>query len=318
MRALPALMLFIVLAIPGLAAAQSPIRMIVPFAPGGASDTTARLVVPALASALGCIIVIENRPGAGGMLGAEAIARALPDGNTLGISNTSPHGIVPLAQEKPPYDSDRDFTHIVMVAETPTVLLVPAGSRFTAFADYLAAARAAPQGLTFASTGVGSLQHLQGELLGKLSGARLTHVPYRGTGPALQDLIGGQVDSLLTPLAGTTGAITGGQARVLAVSSAEAFAALPWVPTYAALGYPGLSATSWTGISGPRGLPPALVARINAETNRITTDPEVVRRLEAAGLYPPARPMDAAGFQQVVADFATAWEPVVKAAGIQP
>lgn len=313
-----ALLLILPLLLPGLAAAQSPIRLIVPFAPGGASDTTARLVVPALASALGRVIVIENRPGAGGMLGAEAIARAAPDGLTLGISNTSPHGIVPLAQTKPPYDSDRDFTHIVLVAETPTLLLVPAASRFHSMADYLRAAAGTPQGLTFASTGVGSLQHLQGELLARLAGARLTHVPYRGTGPALQDLLGGQLDSLLTPLAGTTGALAGAQVRALAVSSAEPFAALPGVPTYAALGYPQLSATSWTGISGPRGLPPALVGQINAATNRITADPEVVRRLEAAGLYPPARPLDAAGFQQVVADFATAWGPVVKAAGLQP
>ncbi|MBL6454910.1 tripartite tricarboxylate transporter substrate binding protein [Belnapia sp. T6] len=316
MRALLTLLLLVPLA----AAAQGgpPIRMIVPFAPGGASDTTARLVVPPLAAALGRVIVIENRPGAGGMLGAEAIARAAPDGTTLGISNTSPHGIVPLAQERPPYDSDRDFTHIVLVAETPTVLLVPAGSRFHGFADYLRAAESWRQGLSFASTGIGSLQHLQGELLARLTGARLIHVPYRGTGPALQDLVSGQVDSLLTPLAGTTGALAGGQARALAVSSAEPFAALPGVPTYAALGFPQLTATSWTGISGPRGLPPALVARINAEVNRITAAPDLARRLEAAGLYPPARPLDAAAYQRVVADFATVWGPVVKTAGIRP
>lgn len=313
-------LLTLLLLMPLAAAAQpaGPIRMIVPFAPGGASDSTARIVVPGLAAALRRVIVIENRPGAGGLLGAEAIARAAPDGATLGISNTSPHGIVPLAQEPPPYDADRDFTHVALVAETPTVLLVPAASRFHDFPTYLRAAESWRQGLSFASTGVGSLQHLQGELLARLTGARLTHVPYRGTGPALQDLVAGQVDSLLTPLAGTIGAIAGGQARALAVSSAEPFAALPGVPTYAALGYPQLTATSWTGISGPRGLPPALVARLNAEVNRLVAEPEVVQRLAAAGLYPPARPLDAAGYRRIVADFAAAWGPVVKAAGIKP
>jgi tripartite-type tricarboxylate transporter receptor subunit TctC len=316
MRAWLALLLLIPLG----AAAQpaGPIRMIVPFAPGGASDSTARIVVPGLAAALQRTIVIENRPGAGGLIGAEALARAVPDGGTLGISNTSPQGIVPLAQDPPPYDGVHDFTHVVLVAETPTVLLVPAASRFHDFPTYLRAAESWRQGLAFASTGVGSLQHLQGELLARLTGARLTHVPYRGTGPALQDLVAGQVDSLLTPLAGTVGAIAGGQARALAVSSAEPFAALPGVPTYAALGYPQLTATSWTGISGPRGLPPALVARINAEVNRLTAKPEVAQRLEAAGLYPPARPLDAAGYQRVVAEFAATWGPVVKAAGIKP
>ncbi len=316
MRALLTLLLLLPLA----AAAQpaGPIRMIVPFAPGGASDTTARLVVPGRAAALGRVIVIENRPGAGGLIGAEAIARAAPDGSILGISNTSPHGIVPLAQDPPPYDAVRDFTHVALVAETPTVLLVPAASRFHDFPTYLLAAQSWRRGLSFASTGIGSLQHLQGELLARLAGARLTHVPYRGTGPALQDLVAGQVDSRLTPLAGTTGAIAGGQARALAVSSAEPFAALPGVPTYAALGYPQLTATSWTGISGPRGLPPALVARINTEVNRLTATPEMARRLRAAGLTPPAQPMDAAGYQRIVADFTAAWGPVVRAAGIRP
>jgi tripartite-type tricarboxylate transporter receptor subunit TctC len=310
----------LLLLIPGLALAQAPpgpaMRMIVPFAPGGASDTTARIIAPPLAAALGRAIVIENRPGAGGMIGAELIARAPADGSVVGISNTSPHGIVPLAAAAPPYDSARDFAHVVLVAETPTVLLVPATSPHRSLAEFLAAARARPAGLTFASTGVGSLQHLQGEMMAGLSGARLTHVPYRGTGPALQDLIGGQVDSLLTPLAGTTGAIAGGQARALAVSSAEPFAALPGVPSYAALGFPGLTATSWTGISGPRGFPEALAARIHAEVTRIAAQPEVAARLEAAGLYPPAQPVSSAAFQALVAEFAATWAPVVKAANI--
>jgi tripartite-type tricarboxylate transporter receptor subunit TctC len=318
MRALLALFLLIPSLAPGVAAAQSgpAIRLIVPFAPGGASDVTARIVAPPLSAALGRGIIIENRPGAGGMLGAEAMARAAPDGNTLGISNTSPHGIVPLAAANPPYDSDRDFTHVAIVAETPTVLLVPAASPYRTLPDFLAAAKARAGGLSYASTGVGSLQHLQGHLLASVTGATLVHVPYRGTGPALQDLIAGTVDSLLTPLAGTTGAISGGQARVLVVSSTTPFGPLPGVATYASLGFPQLSATSWTGISGPRGLDPAFVARVNAEVARIVAMPETVTRLEAAGLYAPARALSAAEFQALVGDFARAWAPVVKAAGV--
>ncbi len=203
------------------------IRMTVPFALGGASDVTARIVAPPLSAALGQTIIIESRSGAGGMLGAEAMARATPDGSTLVISNTSPHGIFPLAAPNAPYDSDRDFTHLAMVAETPTVLLVPTASPVRTLAEFLDIARGRPQGQAFASTVVGSLQHLQGEMLGAVSGARLVHVPYRGIGPALQDLIGGGVDSLLTPLAGMIGAITGGQARAPAVSSLDTFLPLP-------------------------------------------------------------------------------------------
>ncbi len=310
-----AFLLFLFFALPA-AAQTGPLRMIVPFPPGGASDVTARLVAPGLSAALARPIVIENRPGAGGLLGAEAIARAAPDGNTIGISNTSPHGIAPLAAASPPYDPDRDFTHIVLIAETPAIIMVRAASPFRSLADFLGAARAAPQGLTFGSTGVGSLQHLQGVSLASVSGARLVHVPYRGTGPALTDLLSGQVDSLFTPLAGATGALTGGQARALVVSTAEPFAALPGVPTFAAEGFPQLTTTSWTGLSGPRGLDPAFVARVNAAVNALVATPDLAQRLEVAGLYPPARPLDAAGFQQVVADFLRDWGPVVRAAGL--
>lgn len=314
------LALLLLLLAPGLAAAEPaggpPIRLIVPFAAGGASDTTARLVAPPLARALGRPILLDYRPGAGGIVGAELLARAAPDGATLGISNTSPHGVAPLTRDTPPYDSDRDFTHIALVAETPSVLLVAAGSQFRGFAPYLRAARSWRQGLSYASTGVGSLQHLQGELLARATGAQLTHVPYRGTAPALQDLIGGQVDSLMTPLAGAVAALAAGRVRALAVSSPQPFPALPGVPTYAALGYPQLTAISWTGISGPHGLPEPLVRRINAEVTRIVADPEVARRLAAAGLYPPARPASAAEYQRLVAEFARSWGPVVKAAGI--
>jgi tripartite-type tricarboxylate transporter receptor subunit TctC len=260
-------------------------------------------------------VLVENRPGGRGIPGADAIARANPDGQVLGLTNTAPLGMAPL-MEALSYDPDRDFTHIALIAETPSVLLVPAGSRFQSFDLYLRAGRSWARGLTFGSPANGSLQHLQGEMLAKAAGARLTHVAYRGTAPALADLLNGQVDSLLAPLASVIGAITSGRARALAVSGPAAEPALPGVPGFAALGFPQLTATAWMGLSGPRGLPPALVTRLNAEVNRIIATPAVAGQLRSAGLTPPGRPLDAAAYRQLVADFATTWRPVVAASGM--
>lgn len=305
------------LAAPQLARAQAqPLRLVVPFAPGGASDTTARLVQPGLAAALRRTVVIENRTGASGAIGSQLVARAAPDGNVICISNTSPHGIVPLASATPPYDGDRDFTHLAMVADTPTVMLLPASSPYADFPALLAAARSRPDGVTYATSGVGGMQHLQGEMLAKVSGGRFIHVPYRGTGPGLQATLAGEVDSFLTPLAGTTGAIESGRVKAIAVSTVRPFAPLPGVPTYAGMGLGELTVSSWTGLSGPRGLPPAFVAEVHAAVQTLLADPDTRARLLAAGLYPPERPMSSAEYQQTHADFARVWGPVVREARI--
>ena len=307
------------LAAPQLVRAQgaSTIRMIVPFAPGGASDVTARIVQPGFSAALGRTVVIENRPGASGSVGSVALMRAPADGSVIGISNTSPHGIVPLAAVTPPYDGDRDFCHIAMVADTPTLLLVPANSPYADFPALVAAARTKPDGITYGTTGVAGLQHLQGEMMARVGHLKMIHVPYRGTGPALQATIGGEVDCLLTPMAGTTGAIEAGQVRALAISTPEPFAAAPNVPTYASLGMPQLTVSSWTGISGPKGMPATVVAEMHAAVQRVLADPETGRRLVAAGLYPLPRPVSTAEYQQVHTDFARVWGPVVREAGIK-
>lgn len=305
------------LAAPHLAHAQGqPLRLIVPFAPGGASDTTARLVQPGLAATLRRTVVIENRTGASGAIGSQLVARAAPDGNTICISNTSPHGIVPLASASPPYDADRDFTHLAMIADTPTVMILPPRSPFSDFPALLAAAKSRPDGITYATSGVGGMQHLQGEMLAKVSGGRFVHVPYRGTGPGLQATLGGEVDSFLTPLAGTTGAIESGQVKAIAVSTPEPFGPLPGVPTYAAMGLGELTVSSWTGLSGPRGLSPAFVAEVHAAVQSVLADPATRERLVAAGLYPPAKPVSSAEYQAIHADFARVWGPVVREARI--
>ena len=317
--------LLLPLLVPGPAAAEAPpaaprpggpaIRLVVPFAPGGGADITAHILAPHLGAALGQPVQVENRPGGRGIPGAETVAHASPDGQTLGLTNTAPLGMAPLTDTLA-YDPDRDFTHIALIAETPSVLLVRADSRFQSLDLYLRAGRSWIRGLTIGSPATGSLQHLLGEMLAKASGARLTHVAYRGTGPALLDLLNGQVDSLMAPLASVMGAIAGGKARAIAVSGPAAEPSLPDVPAFAAVGFPQLTATAWMGLSGPRGLPPALVTRLNAEVNRIIARPEVAARLRAAGLTPPGRPLDAAAYRQLVADFATTWRPAVAASGI--
>ncbi|MEO3472116.1 tripartite tricarboxylate transporter substrate binding protein [Roseomonas sp. CAU 1739] len=302
---------------PHLARAQAgTIRLIVPFAPGGASDVTARIIQPGLAAGLGRSIVIENRAGASGAVGTRVLVAAPPDGSVIGISNTSPNGIVPLAMTPKPYDGDADFTHIAMVADTPTVMLLPGNSPFTSFTQLREVARSRPNGVSYGSSGAGGMQHLQGEMMAKLSGGTWVHVPYRGTGPGLQATIAGEVDCFLTPLAGTTGAIEAGQVKAIAVSTPEPFAPLPGVPTYRALGLPDLTVSSWTGISGPRGMPQAVAAEMHAAMQKVLADPDTERRLVVAGLYPLGRPVSSAEYQQVHIDFARVWGPVVREARI--
>ncbi|RAI60867.1 tripartite tricarboxylate transporter substrate binding protein [Roseicella frigidaeris] len=311
------------LLLPGLAAAQAtdpprrgngPIRLIVPFAPGGGVDTAARILAPPLADALGRAILIENRPGGRGIPGAEALMHAAPDGRTLGLTNTAPLGMAPLV-DRPPYDSDRDFTHVALIAETPSVLLVPAGSRFAGFEPWLRAAQSWRRGLTYGSPALGSLQHLQGEMLAKATGAQLTHIAYRGTAAAMQDLVNDQVDSLIAPLASAMPALQAGRVRALAVSGPVP-GRLADVPSFAALGLPQLTATAWTGLSGPRDLPPDLVVQLNRAVNRVVALPQVAEALRAAGLTPPPQPLDAEDYRRLVADFQRAWRPVVEAAGM--
>ncbi len=295
------------------------IRLIVPFPPGGASDTAGRIVGQALGQALGRSVIVENRPGAGGIIGAEVVARAVPDGSVLGLSNISPHGIAPLVVANPPYDPVDGFTHIALVAETPSVMLVAAASPLHSIADYVALARAQAvdrHGLTYGSAGIGSPQHLQGELLSRIAGVPLTHVPFRGNAPALQALLGGEVDAIFSPLAGITGSISAGQVRVIGVTSAERIAALPTAATFAEQGFGAITMTSWTGISGPPGLPPAITQAYNAAINAAISVPDVARRLEAAGLNPPAHLLDAAGYHAIIAAFPATWRPVVKEANI--
>ncbi|MCB4822390.1 tripartite tricarboxylate transporter substrate binding protein [Roseicella aerolata] len=311
-------LLALLLLLPGLAAAQAPepparpargpIRLIVPFPTGGAADGTARILAPALAASLGTPVQVENRPGGRGIAGAEAVARAAPDGRTLGLSVAAWPEAAPAA-ERPPREGGPALTRVALVAETPTVLLVPAGSRFQAMEVYLRAGRSWMRGLTFGSPAAGSLPHLQGEMLARAAEARLVHVAYRGTAAGLQDLANGQVDSLMAPLASAMPALLAGEVRALAVSGPAPDSRLPGVPSFASLGYPQLTATLRMWISAPPDLPPALLARLRGGAERAMAGPAVERQLLLAGLTPPARPREEPSDPRLVAELGEASRP---------
>jgi tripartite-type tricarboxylate transporter receptor subunit TctC len=303
------------LALPGIAQAQAwparPVRMIVPFPPGGTTDVVARLVAQRLSVALGQSFVIENRAGAGGTLGSDLVAKSPPDGLAFVVSNIASHGVGPSVYRTMPYDSVRDFTHVALMAEVPSVLVVSASSPIRNLADFIAAARARP-GMSIGSPGNGTSSHAKQEILKRAAGIETTHVPYRGSGPMMNDLAAGNVDAIITTL---VEAGRNERFRLLAVTAAQRVEGWPDVPTFPELGYPDLVASTWFGLSGPAGLPAPITARLNAEVLAALAHPDVAPRLVEAGATP--RRMSAAEYQAFVAAEVRRWAAVVQAAGIR-
>ena len=295
--------------------ARMPIRLIITFPPGGLADTVARLAAPALGAALGQQVVIENRAGAGGSIGADMAAKAAPDGYTLVVSHASPHGIAPGIYPQLPYDPVADFTHLAMLCDTANALMVKADSPLKSMADYLAAGRGA--GLRFGSSGVGSITHLMGEVLAKEAGlSKLDHVPYRGSAPALQDMLAGQIESLFDPLTTYVGMLKDGTLRALAVSTPARVPVLPAVPTFAELGLARLTCTTWIGISGPKGLPEPVAARLTEAVVQVMAGAELRQKLADLASYPPPAPLTGAAFASYIGDYVKEWTGVARAAGI--
>ena len=301
------------------AAAQSyptrPLRLVVPFAPGGATDIVARLIGEQLGRQLGQPVVVENRPGAGGITGSDLVAKAAADGYTLVVSNIAAHGAGPAITRNMPYDPDRDFTHIALIGTIANALVVNPNLPVRSLAEFLDHARRNP-GLFYGSGGRGTSAHLSGELLKAMTGVEITHVPYRGAAPAMADLIGGQIPAVFDAIGSIAAAVRAGQLRMLAVTSPQRSPAMPDVPTIAEAGVPGYEATSWFGISGPAGLPPAVADRLSSELRVAMQQPDVARRLEDLGFvrrdYAPAE------YQAFVRAELTKWADVVGRAGIQP
>jgi tripartite-type tricarboxylate transporter receptor subunit TctC len=288
------------------------IRIVVPFPPGGTTDVVARLVSGRLAITLGQSVVIENRAGAGGTLGSDQVAKSPPDGYAFVVSNIASHGVGPSVYRTMPYDSVRDFSHVALMAEVPSVLAVNAASPVRTLADFIAAARARPGAVTVASPGNGTSSHAKQEILKRSAGIETIHVPYRGSGPMMNDLTAGAVDAMITTL---VEAGRNERFRLLAVTSAQRMAGWPDLPTFAELGHPDLVASTWFGLSGPAGLPEPIVTRMNAEVLAALAHPDVAPRLVETAATP--RRMSAAEYTAFIAAEVARWRAVVQAAGIR-
>ena len=263
-----------------------PVKIIVPFPPGGTTDIVARLVAERLSPQLGQPTVIENRAGAGGAVGAAEIARAAPDGYTLGLATVSTHGVNPAINPKLAYDALKDFTPISNLASVPNVVSAHPALGITDVRGLIQKAKASPGKITYASAGNGSLSHMLGELFKVSTGTDLLHVPYKGVGPALNDTLGGQVNLLFDNLPSSLPYIQSGKLRALAVSSPARLDSLPGVPTFAEAGVPQLNDPSWFGLVAPAKLPEAVLARLHEAVTRALAAPEVRERMHNVGAVP--------------------------------
>ncbi|WP_368931902.1 Bug family tripartite tricarboxylate transporter substrate binding protein [Achromobacter xylosoxidans] len=290
------------------------IRIVVPFAPGGSADLIPRLIAGALAERLGQSVIVENRPGAGGAVGALHVSRAAPDGLTLGVATVSTHAIQPAVSARPGYQPLRDFSPISNLADVPNIVSINPRLPAANLAEFVALARRKDGDLMFGSPGVGSLGHMMGELLAQTSGARLRHVPYRGAGPALQDAIAGHVDVLCDNLPASLPPVLGGRLRALAVAWPGRVAQLPDVPTFSEAGIPALNDPAWFGLVGPAGMPPALVAALQEAVVAALKRPEVTARIVELGAVPRANAPEE--FSRQIGAELEKWRSVAKRANI--
>ena len=274
--------------LPGAVAAETypsrPIKLVVPFPPGGPNDIIARIVVAQrMSELLGQPVVIDNRGGAGGVVGTDAVAKSAPDGYTIGIASAGAIAISASLVEKVPYDSTKDLTAITLVATVPELLVVPAGLNVNSFAELVAMVNAKPGQLNFASTGPGSMPHLAGELL-KINGKlNIVHVPYRGAAPAVNDLLGGQVQMMFADIPVLLPHVQAGKLKALAIASKARAPSLPDVKTLGELGLANVDAENWYGMIGPAGMPKDIVAKLNAVTVEALKSPDVVQKLSTQG-----------------------------------
>lgn len=301
----------------GLSAAQGypdkPIRLIVPFPPGGGTDVLAREAALKVAKNTGWNIVTENRPGSGGNIGVDAVAKSAADGYSLVLGQTSNLAINPTLYAKLPYDPEKDLTAIGLVADAPLVLVVPANSPLKSFDDMIAAARAKPELLTYASSGNGTVAHLAAVQLQNAASIKLTHIPYKGAAQASNDLIGGQIDMYLSSVPTLIGHIRNGKMRALAVTAAQRASDLPDVPTIAERGYPGFEAVTWFGLAAPAGVPKEIVQRLNAEFNKALQTPDLSQKYQEQGARVlTSTPED---FAKLIHNDRIRWAKIVKDSG---
>lgn len=292
---------------------QKPIRIVVPFPPGGYSDVLARLIGAEFNKAFGQPGVVENRPGAGGNIGADVVAKSAPDGYTLVMGTIGTHAINATLYKNIPYDTDKDFAAVAFVADAETVLVVNPAVPARSVAELVALAKSKPDGITYASGGAGTTSHLAGELFKAATGADIVHIPYKGNAPALSDLVSGQVSMSFATLTPALPFIKSGKLIALATLGAARAPVLPDIPTLEEAGIKGFEVRNWTGFFAPAGTPPAILEKLAAQVDRTMQTPEVQAKLRNEGLmYTRMGP-------QAFADFARAerdkWRKVVLAAG---
>lgn len=274
--------------LPGLAAAQwpaKPVRLVVPLSAGGFADVPARILAPRLSAQLGRQFYVENRPGAGGTMGSDAVAKAEADGHTF-LFTATPHVISPWLYKTLPYDALKDFAPVARVASGPYALVVNPQLGVATVAELVAAAKARPGEIDYASSGNGSAQHLVTAMFASMAGIRLNHVPYKGSGPAMQDLVSGQVKVSFAGVPNVLNNVRNGRLRMLAVSSAARWPDLPEVPALAEAGVPGFDASLWLCVLAPAATPADVIQRMHAEIGKALLEADIIQSLRAAGIAP--------------------------------
>ena len=307
------------LAPPGVSAQSEypdkPIRMVVPYAPGGSADTLGRLIARHLQEAFKQTVVIENKGGAGGIIGSREVAKAVPDGYTLVVSGIGSHVIAPV-DSPGSFEPMKDFTHVALLAGPPLGMVVNAELPVRDVKGFIAYVQANPKGLSWGSPGQGTHGHLTGELFRQANKLNMVHISYKGAGPAVADLLGNQIPAAFMTLSSSNAHVDTGRLRLLAVSSAKRVAAYPLVPTLAELGFPQLTGTTWFSISGPAGMPAGVVERLNGEIRRGMQSAAVSKVLVAESME--TMDLDAAAFTRFVTAEIARWTPAVRSLAVGP
>ena len=290
-----------------------PVRIVVPYGAGGTADFLGRIAADQLTKAFGQQFIVENRPGAGGIVGSDFVAHAAPDGYTLEVSGVASHIMAPALRPDLTFDPVNGFTHIVLLGGPPDVIALSRAITAKTFADLVALAKATPGGLSYGTAGIGAHGQLVCELLQKRAGFHMTHVPYRGGGPAIADLVAGHVPVACLTLTTASAQLRAGTIHAVAISTAHRLPAYPDIPTFAELGYPDLTASTWFALSGPAGLPADIVGRINAATVEALRTPDVRALLDRDAIE--AEPLSPAEFTAFFKAEAARWTPFARASG---
>jgi tripartite-type tricarboxylate transporter receptor subunit TctC len=293
---------------------SKPVRLVVPFAAGGPNDVMARVLAQRLTTETGQSFVVDNKAGAGGVIGTDAVAKSAADGYTLAFIS-GPFTMAPALQTKMPYDTSKDLVAVTKVAESPMVMMIPASSRFKTAKELMDFAKQNPEKLSYGSGGVGSTPHLTTELLGTVTGAKFLHVPYKGGGESIKALMSGEIDMLIDSITSTAGPLASGRIKAVGISQTKRHAKLPDVPTFEESGIQKFAMTHWVGVVAPSRTPPEVLVTLHNQIAKALKSPEVSQKFLELGAVPVGD--SAADFQRFINDELKKWQQTVKAANIQ-